>query len=172
MSIHDREKKRAEKVLFVGILSKEEQERRDQAIARGQYVKIKNEPKVWFESRMSMEQVLTPENIELLRIIVRRKIQSLPELEAATGRKTTNIARTLKTMARYGIVELVNTEEVVQTVVCGTKFEVTVGQDGVPPVEDTREKFKKIHRKAKEAGMTRAVLAKLVKKVRRGGKKI
>ncbi len=172
MSIHAREKKRAEKVLFVGILSKEEQEKRSQAIARGQYVVLKNEPKVWFESRMTMDQVLSTENLDLLRIIVRRKIQSLPELEAATGRKTTNIAKALKTLARYGVVELVTTDESVATVVRGTKFEVTVGQDGAPPVEDTREKFKKIHRKAQEAGMTRAVLAKLVKKVRRGGKKI
>jgi predicted transcriptional regulator len=171
MSIHDREKKRAEKVLYVGILSKEDYEKRVQAIARGQYVQIRNEPRVWFESRLSMDQVLSPENIELLRIIVRRKLQSLPDLEAATGRKATNIARTLKTLAKYGVVELVTTGDSVQTVVRGTKFEVTIGQDGAPPVEDTRKKFKKIHRKAQEAGMTRAVLAKLVKKVRKGAAK-
>lgn len=172
MSIHDREKKRAEKVLNVGILSKVEYERRVEAIARGQYVPLKNEPRVWFESRQSMEQVLSPENVELLRIIVRKKLQSLSDLEDATGRAATNIARTLKTLARYGVVEIVDDGETVQTVVRGTKFEVTFGQDGAPPVEDTRKKFKKIHRKAQEAGMTRAVLAKLVKKVRKGGKKI
>jgi predicted transcriptional regulator len=172
MSIHDREKKRAGKVLYVGILSKEDREKRAQAIARGQYVPLKDEPRVWFESRLSMEQVLSEENRELLRIISLRKLQSLPELEEATGRKGTSIARALKTMARYGIVELVQKEETVQTIVRGTRFEVTVGQDGAPPVEDTRKKFKKIHRKAQEAGMTRAVLAKLIKKVRKGGKKI
>jgi predicted transcriptional regulator len=172
MSIHDREKKRAGKVLYVGILSKEDRERRAQAIARGQYVPQKDEPRVWFESRLSMDQVLSDENRELLQVIVRRKLQSLPELEAATGRKGTNIARALKTLARYGIVELVQSGDTVQTVVRGTRFEVTVGQDGAPPVEDTRKKFKKIHRKAQEAGLTRAVLAKLIKKVRKGGKKI
>ena len=99
MSIHDREKKRAGKVLYVGILSKEDREKRAQAIARGQYVPLKDEPRVWFESRLSMEQVLSEENRELLRIISLRKLQSLPELEEATGRKGTSIARALKTMA-------------------------------------------------------------------------
>lgn len=172
MSIHDREKKRAGKLLYVGILSKEERAKRAEAISRGQYVPLKEEPRIWFESRLSMEQVLSEENLALLRIISLRKLQSLPELEAATGRKASNIARTLKTMARYGIVELVQSGDSVQTVVRGTRFEVTVGQDGAPPVEDTRKKFKKIHRKAQEAGLTRAVLAKLIKKVRKGGKKI
>lgn len=172
MSIHDREKKRAEKVLFVGILPKEEREKRMQAIARGQYVPQKDEPRVWFESRLSMEQVLSEENVELLRIIHRRKLQSLPDLEAATGRPAGNIARALKTLARYGVVEIVASDDSVKTVVRGTRFEVTVGRDGAPPVEDTRKKFKKIHRKAQEAGLTRAVLAKLIKKVRKGGKKI
>ncbi|MCK5195142.1 MAG: hypothetical protein KAQ71_15125, partial [Desulfobulbaceae bacterium] len=64
------------------------------------------EPKVWFESLQSMAQILSNENQELLKVIVEQKPASIKELEEITGRKRSNLSRTLKTMARYGIVEL------------------------------------------------------------------
>ena len=65
-----------------------------------------DEPKIWFESVRSMAQVLSNENQLLLKTILERKPESLKELEAATGRSSSNLSRTLKTMARYGIVRM------------------------------------------------------------------
>ncbi len=103
-------------ILRVGILSREEYKARTLAIARGQYRPRRGEPKVWFESIRSMAQVLSAENQELLRIIAERKPQSLKELESATGRRSSNLSRTLKTMARYGIVDLVRVDKSIRPV--------------------------------------------------------
>lgn len=113
--------------LRVGILSREEFKARTLAIARGQYRPRRGEPKVWFESIRSMAQVLSAENQELLRIIAERKPQSLKELEAVTGRRSSNLSRTLKTMARYGIVDLVRVDKTVMPVVKAMEFHVSFG---------------------------------------------
>jgi predicted transcriptional regulator len=113
--------------LRIGILSREEYKARTLAIARGQYRPRQSEPKVWFESIRSMAQVLSAENQELLRVIAEQKPQSLKELEAVTGRRSSNLSRTLKTMARYGIVELVRTDKSVRPVVKAAEFQVSFG---------------------------------------------
>jgi predicted transcriptional regulator len=46
-----------------------------------------------------MAQVLSNENQLLLKTILDRKPESLKELEVATGRSSSNLSRTLKTMA-------------------------------------------------------------------------
>jgi predicted transcriptional regulator len=74
-----------------------------------------------------MAQVLSAENQELLRIIAEQKPQSLKELEAATGRRSSNLSRTLKTLARYGIVDMVRAERSVKPVVKATEFQVSFG---------------------------------------------
>jgi len=94
------------KVLYVGIMSKDEYKKRTIDIAKGNYKPKKNEPKIWFESLMSMAQVLSNENRELLKIIIDAKPSSITELETLTGRKKSNLSRTLKTLECYGIVRL------------------------------------------------------------------
>ncbi len=93
-------------VVKIGIMSREDYKHRTIAIAKGEYIPRGAEPKVWFESLQSMAQVLNSENQELLRLILEKHPQSLKELEELTGRSSSNLSRTLKTMARYGIVEL------------------------------------------------------------------
>ena len=115
----------AGKILRVGILPREEYKARTLAIARGQYRPRRGEPKIWFESLRSMAQVLSAENQELLRVIAEQKPQSLKELEAATGRHSSNLSRTLKTLARYGIVDMVRAERSVIPVVKATEFHVS-----------------------------------------------
>lgn len=115
------------KILRVGILSREEFKARTLAIARGQYRPRRGEPRIWFESLRSMAQVLSAENQDLLRIIAERKPESLKELEAVSGRRSSNLSRTLKTMARYGIVDLVRVDKSVKPVVRATEFHVTFG---------------------------------------------
>jgi predicted transcriptional regulator len=115
------------KVLKIGIISREDYKKRTIAIARGEYKPKKDEPKVWFESINSVAQVLSNENQKLLKVINEKKPTSLKELEIATGRKSSNLSRTLKTMSRYGIVDLVKLNKSIKPVVKATDFKVEFG---------------------------------------------
>jgi predicted transcriptional regulator len=74
-----------------------------------------------------MAQVLSNENQELLKIIKKQKPTSLKELEIATGRKRSNLSRTLNTMAKYGIVDLIKDKRTVNPIVKATDFKVEFG---------------------------------------------
>ncbi|MEK7409360.1 MAG: helix-turn-helix domain-containing protein [Acidobacteriota bacterium] len=76
------------------------------AIARGEYKPAASEPKVWFTSAESLAKVLSERNRALLAVIAETYPQSLTELAERTGRKKSNLSRTLKSMARYGFVAL------------------------------------------------------------------
>lgn len=115
------------KVLKIGIISQDDYKKRTIAIARGIYKPRKDEPKVWFESVQSMAQVLSSENQNLLRIIKEQKPASLKELALASGRNRSNLSRTLNTMSRYGIVDLVKKERAVKPIVKATDFRVEFG---------------------------------------------
>jgi predicted transcriptional regulator len=117
----------AAKVLTVGIISKKDYINRTLAIAKGEYKPRKDEPKVWFESVKSMSQVLSNENQELLRIIIDTKPDSITDLERVTHRKKSNLSRTLKTMEKYGIVELVKKAGKIVPQVKATDFKVEFG---------------------------------------------
>ena len=117
----------AKKTIKIGIISRENYIKRTIAIARGEYKTRRGEPKVWFESVQSMAQILSSENQELLRIIEEKKPGSLKELELASGRKRSSLSRTLKTMSRYGIVDLVKQKRAVRPVVKATDFKVEFG---------------------------------------------
>jgi len=94
------------KALKVGIMPREQYKQRTMAIVRGEYVPKKDEPKVWFESIKSFSEVLDEKNQELLALIEAHRPQSLHELEVLSGRKRSNLSRTLKTMESYGLVRL------------------------------------------------------------------
>lgn len=115
------------KILKIGIISRDDYKKRTVAIARGEYKPKKYEPKVWFESVQSMAQVLSSENQKLLRIIKEQKPTSLKELALVSGRKRSNLSRTLNTMSRYGIVDLVKQERTVKPIVKVTNFKVEFG---------------------------------------------
>jgi len=115
------------KTLKVGIISKEDYKTRSIAIAKGEYSPKSSEPKVWFESLQSMAQVLSNENRELLKIIINAKPDSIKELEKISGRKSSNLSRTLKILARYGIVELKKQKKSVKPIVKATDFKVEFG---------------------------------------------
>ncbi|VBB43698.1 transcriptional regulator [Desulfatiglans anilini] len=115
------------KVLHIGILSYEDYKKRTLAIANGEYQPQPDEPKIWFESLQSMAQVLSNENQWLLKTILKHKPQSLKELEAVTGRSSSNLSRTLKTMARYGIVKIEKRDRKLRPVVEATDFMVQFG---------------------------------------------
>jgi len=115
------------KILKIGIISQDDYKKRTIAIARGKYKPRKDEPKVWFESVQSMAQVLSSENQKLLRTIKERKPASLKELALVSGRNRSNLSRTLNTMSRYGIVDLVKQKRTVKPIVKVTDFKVEFG---------------------------------------------
>jgi len=119
------------KTVYVGIMTKEAYKQRTIAIARGEYKPKKNEPKIWFESLKSMAQILSNENRQLLKIILKNKPASLTELEAITGRKKSNLSRTLKTLERYGIVVLHREKNKIVPEVKATDFRVEFGLDSM-----------------------------------------
>ena len=117
----------AKKVMRVGIMSRKEYMKRTIAIAKGEYVPKKNEPKIWFESLQAMAQVLSSENQLLLRIINEQKPKSIKELESMTGRKSSNLSRTLKKMESCGIVDLARYKKAIVPRVKVTDFRVEFG---------------------------------------------
>ena len=114
-------------VIKIGIISKEDYKQRSIAIAKGKYRPNDNDPKVWFESLQSMAQVLNSENQRLLQLIMDEHPQSLKELEDLTGRSSSNLSRSLKTVARYGIVELEKNKRRIVPRVKASDFQVEFG---------------------------------------------
>lgn len=94
------------KTLRIGIADYGQMKERTLAIARGDYRPARGEPTVWFTSIESFAKVLSERNRELLTLIAEEKPDSLTELAALSGRNKSNLSRTLKTMARHGLVEL------------------------------------------------------------------
>ena len=122
------------KVMKVGIISKEDYIKRTLAIAKGSYKPRKNEPKIWFESIKSISQVLSTENQALLRTIINHKPRSITELEEITNRKKSNLSRTLKTLEKYGVVELNKIKGKIIPKVIATDFRVEFGLHYSSPV--------------------------------------
>ena len=94
------------KTLKIGITSYDRMKARTMAIARGEHKSARNEPTVWFTSIESFAKVLSGRNRELLALIAREKPDSLTELAELSGRNMSNLLRTLRTMSRYGLIEL------------------------------------------------------------------
>ncbi len=94
------------KTLRIGIANYEDMKARTLAIAKGEYKFSKDEPKVWFTSIESFAKVLSEKNRMLLEVIAEAEDLTLTELAVKTGREKSNLSRTLKTMERYGLVDL------------------------------------------------------------------
>lgn len=92
--------------LKVGIAPYEEMKARTQRIARDKEKPGPDDPKVWFTSTESFAKLLSEGNRALLRTIADKAPGSLDELSELTGRAKSNLSRTLKKMASYGLVSL------------------------------------------------------------------
>jgi predicted transcriptional regulator len=125
------------KVMKVGIISRDDYRKRTIAIASGTYKPKKSEPKIWFESLNSMAQVLSSENQNLLRLIIEHQPRSLAELERISSRKKSNLSRTLKTLERYGVVELTKVNGKLVPKVKVTDFDVKFGLNYSKPETDS-----------------------------------
>ncbi|EZP40152.1 MULTISPECIES: transcriptional regulator [Janthinobacterium] len=112
------------KPIFIGIMPQEKIRERVLAIARGTYKPKPNEPKVWFTSIKSLAEVLSDENRALLHVILETQPESISALAETTGRKPSNLSRTLKTMSNYGIVELKRERNQVRPIATATEFRI------------------------------------------------
>jgi predicted transcriptional regulator len=92
--------------LRVGIATLEQYKQRTLAIASGKLKPGPMDPKIWFNSIESFAKVLSERNRELLKVIAETKPASLRELAQKSGRAKSNLSRTLKTMERYGLVQM------------------------------------------------------------------
>jgi predicted transcriptional regulator len=115
------------KAIMIGIMPQEKIRERMLAIARGEYKPRAEELKIWFTSMKSLAEVLSDENRGLLKVIVETEPQSITQLASMTGRKPSNLSRTLKTMANYGIVDLKRVNKKVRPIVRGTTFQIVTG---------------------------------------------
>lgn len=125
------------KIFKVGIMAFKDYQKYTMAIACGKYKPKRNEPKVWFESIETMSQILSSKNIELLKLIKAQKPASIQELSKISGRKPSNLSRTLKTFQIHGIVDLIEEKRRKKPVALATQFEVELGRDYPPFLSDT-----------------------------------
>ena len=110
------------KKMVIGIASQQAIRARALAIARGDHQPRPNEPRIWFTSMRSLAEVLSDDNRALLRIIREQKPESLTQLAEFTGRAPSNLSRPLKTMERYGLVEMQRDLRTVRPVAKASKF--------------------------------------------------
>jgi predicted transcriptional regulator len=94
------------RTLRVGIATYEQMKARTLAAVNGEIVPAADDPKVWFTTVESFARVLSPANRHLLGLIASAKPDSLANLGELSGRAVSNLSRTLRTMERYGLVEL------------------------------------------------------------------
>lgn len=112
------------KRINIGIMSQDKMRDRMLAIAKGEYKPKANEPKIWFSSMKSLAEVLSDENRALLKVIQTSQPDSISGLAELTGRKQSNLSRTLKTMSSYGLVEMVRENRQVKPIAKATEFEI------------------------------------------------
>lgn len=110
--------------IVIGIMPQDKIRERMLMIAKGEYKPAPEEPKVWFTSMKSLAEVLSDDNRALLKLIQIRKPSSIAGLAEMTGRKASNLSRTLKTMARYGFVEMHREAKQVRPIAKATEFQI------------------------------------------------
>ncbi len=110
------------KTVVIGVMPQEQIRARAIAIAKGEYKREPGEPKIWFTSMKSVADVLSDQNRALLKAIRETNPESMTVLAKATGRQPGNLSRTLKTMSRFGLVELQREKTHVRPVVKATEF--------------------------------------------------
>ena len=115
------------KTIKIGIMSQKEIRERMLAIACGKYKPRPDEPKVWFTSIRSLAEVLSDENQALLQVIMEKKPNSIRELSDLTGRQSSNLSRTLKTLSAYGFIKLEKINKTVCPTAKSAQFHVIFG---------------------------------------------
>jgi len=98
---------RTVKKVKVGIMASDQYRQRTIDIASGRYKPASNEPKIWFHSFKAMGEVLNDKNIELLKMIIEQKPETMTELAKWSERNLANLSRTMKTLRAYKLADVV-----------------------------------------------------------------
>lgn len=114
---------------LIGVMPERLIRQRMLAIAKGEHKPEPGEPKVWFSSMNALAQVLSNENIELLRQMDEQKPETITELAQMSGRQVSNLSVTLKTLNSHGFVRLEKVGRSVKPVAVFTDFDIQVKQD-------------------------------------------
>ncbi|WP_042819915.1 MarR family transcriptional regulator [Yersinia wautersii] len=114
---------------LIGVIPEDILRKRVLAIAAGKYKPQPGEPKVWFASLNALGQVLSNENIALLRLINAEKPETLSELATLSGRQLSNLSTTLKTLSRHGFVTLEKRGRSIMPTAIFTDFEILVDKE-------------------------------------------
>ncbi len=115
-----------QQILHIGIATVAEQRKRSLAIAAGQGVRKVNEPKIWFSSLRALAQVLSDENMALLRILRDEMPETIQQLAQRLDRAPSNVSRSLSTLANYGLVELHKQGRTVQAKATAYEYRIAV----------------------------------------------
>src|SRR5579872_902561 len=115
------------KTIKIGIMPQKEIRARTLAIARGEYKPRSDEPKIWFTSIRSLAEVLSDDNQALLQIIIEKKPHSIRELSEMSGRQSSNLSRTLKTLSAYGFIKLEKINKTICPIAKIAQFNVIFG---------------------------------------------
>src|SRR5438105_269587 len=112
------------KSIVIGVMPQKQIRARMIAIAKGKYKPKAGEPKIWFTSMRSVAEVLSDQNRALLKVIRETNPGSVAMLAKITGRQPSNLSRTLRTMSRYGLVDLRREKTHLRPVVKATDFRI------------------------------------------------
>jgi predicted transcriptional regulator len=112
------------KKIVIGIMPQRQIRSRALAIARGEYKPKPGEPKIWFTSMKSVAEVLSDSNRALLKVIRETEPESVADLAKKTGQKPSNLSRTLKTMSRYGLIDLKRENKRIRPVAKASDFHI------------------------------------------------
>jgi len=112
------------KAIVIGVMPQSQIRARMIAIAKGEYKPKPGEPKIWFTSMRSVAEVLSDQNRALLKVIREKNPDSVAVLAKITGRQPSNVSRTLRTMSRYGLVDLRREKTHLRPVVKATDFRI------------------------------------------------
>ncbi|WP_434524694.1 MarR family transcriptional regulator [Photorhabdus asymbiotica] len=119
---------------LIGVMNEELIRKRTLAIVKGEYIVQPGEPKIWFTSMIALAQVLSSDNIVLLRLINEQKPETIAELAKLSGRQPSNLSATLKTLNRHGFVALEKNGRNVKPKALFTDFEIKIEQEIVEKV--------------------------------------
>lgn len=83
---------------------------------------------IWFDSLKSVANVLSKENQQLLKVIAEQQPHSMTEIASLSGRALSNVCRTLKTMEKRSIVEMIPNGGSVQVKILADNWLIVLGK--------------------------------------------
>ena len=114
------------KTIAIGVMPQVKLRERVLAIACGDYKPKASDPKIWFTSMKTAADVLSDENRALLRTIAETRPVSIAALAAETGANVRRMSRTLHTLSRYGLVDLLPSGTSLRPVTQGATYRIVV----------------------------------------------